>query len=69
MKGLLPKLSNTRAVPEMMRKMVASGAQGVGNAQGFYKYTKASARRWEKAWVDFTYEIRKLADKFDQRKI
>jgi 3-hydroxybutyryl-CoA dehydrogenase len=69
MEGLLPKLSNARDVPKMMRDMVASGAQGVGNARGFYPYTKASARRWEKAWVDFTYEIRKLADQYDSRKI
>jgi 3-hydroxyacyl-CoA dehydrogenase len=69
MEGLLPKLWNTRKVPQMMADMVASGAQGIGNAKGFYPYTKASARRWEKAWVDFTYAIRKLADQYDSRKI
>lgn len=69
MEGLLPKLCDGRKVPRVMRDMVASGAQGVGNAKGFYRYTKASARRWEKAWVDFTFEIRKLAEKYDQRSI
>ena len=69
MEGLLPKLCNAREVPRIMSHMVESGAQGIGNAKGFYPYTKASARRWEKAWVDFTYEIRKLADKYDSRKI
>jgi len=69
MEGLLPKLSNSSEVPAMMKDMVASGAEGVGNAKGFYPYTKASAKRWEKAWVDFTYEIRRLADKFDGREI
>ncbi len=69
MDGLLPKLCDTKETPRMMKEMVASGAQGVGNAQGFYPYTKAGARRWEKAWVDFTYEIRRLADKYDSRKI
>jgi 3-hydroxybutyryl-CoA dehydrogenase len=69
MQGLLPKLCNSREVPKMMRDMVESGAQGIGNAKGFYRYTKASARRWEKAWVDFTYEIRKLAEKYDARNI
>ena len=49
--------------------MVAAGAQGIGNAKGFYPYTNAGAKRWEKAWVDFTYEIRRLADKYDCRKI
>lgn len=69
MEGLLPKLSNAKKVPKMMRDMVSSGAQGVGNAQGFYPYTKASARRWEKAWTDFTYEIRNLAGKYDARNV
>jgi 3-hydroxybutyryl-CoA dehydrogenase len=69
MEGLLPKLCNTRKVPRMMTDKVASGALGVGNAQGFYPYTKAGARRWERAWVDFTYAIRKLADQYDSRKI
>jgi 3-hydroxyacyl-CoA dehydrogenase len=64
MQGLLPKLSNARQVPKLMRDTVASGALGVANARGFYPYTKASARKWEKAWVEFTYEIRKLSEKY-----
>jgi 3-hydroxybutyryl-CoA dehydrogenase len=69
MEGLFPKLSNSRRVPKMMQDMVAAGGQGVGNAKGFYPYTAAGAKRWEKAWVEFTYEIRRLADKYDSRKI
>lgn len=69
MEGLFPKLSNSRKVPKMMQDMVAAGGQGVGNAKGFYPYTAAGAKRWEKAWVEFTYEIRRLADKYDSRKI
>ena len=69
MEGLLPQLSNQTEVPCMMREMVSSGATGVGNTKGFYKYTKASAHRWEKAWVEFTYEMRKLAEKYDPKKI
>lgn len=64
MEGLLPQLSNARKVPKLMRDTVASGGLGIANARGFYPYTKASAKRWEKAWVDFTYEIRKLADQY-----
>lgn len=66
MEGLLPKLTNTKAVPRLMREMVASGAQGVSNAKGFYPYTKKSARRWEKAWVDFTYDMSKLSEKYSE---
>lgn len=64
MEGLLPELASTTEVPALMRRMAASGAEGVGNARGFYKYSKAGARRWQKAWVDFTYEVRRLADKY-----
>ncbi len=69
MEGLLPKLCNNAEVPKLMRETMDGGAQGIANAKGFYPYTKASARRWGKAWVDFTYEIRKLADRYDGRKI
>jgi 3-hydroxybutyryl-CoA dehydrogenase len=69
MEGLLPQLSNATETPKMMRDMVASGATGIGNAKGFYRYTRASARRWEKAWVDFTYEMRKLAEKYAEKNI
>jgi 3-hydroxybutyryl-CoA dehydrogenase len=69
MDGLLPKLCHTTETPKLMRDMVASGAQGISNAKGFYRYSKSSAKRWEKAWVDFTYEIRALADKYSERNI
>jgi 3-hydroxybutyryl-CoA dehydrogenase len=64
MEGLLPELSTSKQVPALMRTMVASGAKGVANARGFYPYTKRSAKRWEKDWVEFTYDVRKLADKY-----
>jgi 3-hydroxybutyryl-CoA dehydrogenase len=69
MRGLQPKLCNTKKVPALMRDMVASGALGVSNAKGFYPYTKESARRWQKAWVEFTYDIRKLTDKYAEDRI
>lgn len=67
MEGLLPKLCNDRKVSKIMRDVVASGAQGIGNANGFHPYTKKSAKRWEKNWIDFTYDMRKLADKYARR--
>jgi 3-hydroxybutyryl-CoA dehydrogenase len=69
MEGLLPKLCNAKQVPKLMREKVASGATGVANAKGFYRYTKASAKRWEKAWVEFTYDMRKLAEKYAEKNI
>lgn len=67
MEGLLPELSNAKKVPALMRSTVGSGAKGISNARGFYPYTKRSAHEWEKKWVEFTYDIRKLADKYSRR--
>ncbi len=66
MEHLLPDLCCTKEVPELMRKVVGSGALGVANAQGFYKYTPQEARRWEKRFLRFTYDIRALAQKYSK---
>jgi 3-hydroxybutyryl-CoA dehydrogenase len=65
-KDLYPELCNSREVPEILRKTVASGALGVANAKGFYEYTPAQARQWEKRHLEFTYDIRALALKYSQ---
>ena len=63
MRDLFPDLSCSQEVPELMRKVVESGARGIENAKGFYQYTPAEARRWEKKFLKFSYEIRALARK------
>jgi len=67
MRDLLPDLDCSKEVPKLMRDAVASGARGVSNAKGFYRYTPAQARRWEKRFLKFTYEIRALAYKYRER--
>jgi 3-hydroxybutyryl-CoA dehydrogenase len=67
MKDLLPELCNSTEVPALMRKVVDAGGLGVSNAQGFYKYTPAQARRWEKRFREFAYDIRALAMKYAER--
>jgi 3-hydroxyacyl-CoA dehydrogenase len=67
MQDLFPQLANTTELPKVMRETVDKGAEGISNARGFYKYTRASARKWERAWVDFTYDIRRLVDKYERR--
>ena len=64
MRDLLSELCNDGRVPSLMKKVVASGARGVSNAKGFYPYTPAEAKRWEKKFLKFTYEIRALALKY-----
>ena len=64
MKGLLPELSTSPEVPPLMCRVVESGGQGIANGRGFYKYSPAEARRWEKLFLKFNYEIRRLAMKY-----
>jgi 3-hydroxybutyryl-CoA dehydrogenase len=64
MRGLLPELCCAKDTPKLMQEVVASGARGVSNARGFYPYTKAEAKAWEKRFLDFSYEIRALALKY-----
>lgn len=64
MKDLFPDLSNNTETPKLMEDLVASGAKGVQNAQGFYSYTPESAKEWEEKFIDFSYDIRKLAQKY-----
>ncbi|GAB3795230.1 3-hydroxybutyryl-CoA dehydrogenase [Spirosoma humi] len=63
MKDLFPDLSNSTETPKLIEELVASGARGVQNAQGFYPYTPESAKEWEEKFIDFSYDIRKLAQK------
>jgi len=67
MEGLFPELCNTKSLPELMKKVVEGGAEGVSNRKGFYQYTDASAREWEKVWTDFTFDIRRITEKYGGR--
>jgi 3-hydroxybutyryl-CoA dehydrogenase len=67
MEGLLPELNNSTEVPRLMKEVVGRGALGIANQNGFYPYTKAAAKKWEQAWIDFTYDIRKLVEKYERR--
>jgi 3-hydroxybutyryl-CoA dehydrogenase len=64
MQGLFPELHCGNKVPDLIRKVVASGSLGVSNARGFYRYTPEEARRWERDFLKFSYDIRRLARKY-----
>ena len=66
MKDLFPELDNSQTPPDFMEKLVSSGAKGVSNALGFYPYTKETAELWDKRFIEFSYDIRKLAEKYSQ---
>ncbi len=66
MKDLFPELNCDTKAPSLIEKLVQEGARGVSNAKGFYSYTPEEARRWEELFLEFTYEIRKLAAKYPE---
>ncbi len=66
MRDLWPELSNETEVPDLMADLVASGARGISNAKGFYRYSEKEARRWEKRFLEFSYEIRALAARYSE---
>jgi 3-hydroxybutyryl-CoA dehydrogenase len=66
MRDLLPDLDRSTEVPKLMKKVVDSGARGVSNAKGFYRYTPQQARRWEELFLKFSYEIRALAHRYPE---
>lgn len=66
MKDLFPTLSNTAEVPNLIDGIVKDGGKGISNAKGFYDYTYEEAKLWEETFMEFSYEIRKLAAKYPE---
>jgi 3-hydroxybutyryl-CoA dehydrogenase len=66
MKDLLPDLNCSTEVPRLMQKVVRSGARGISNAKGFYRYTPAQAKQWEHLFLEFSHGIRELAEKYPE---
>lgn len=64
MKDLFPTLNNDTTVPKLIDDIVKAGGKGVQNAQGFYDYTPEEAELWKQTFEDFSYEIRRLAQKY-----
>jgi 3-hydroxybutyryl-CoA dehydrogenase len=63
---LFPELSNAAEVPATLKKLAESGAKGVSNKRGFYKYRDGQAERWEKLFLEFSYRIRALAEQYPE---
>ena len=66
MRDLFPDLSRSTRVPTLISNLVKSGARGVSNSRGFYRYTRAQAQRWEELFLKFSYEIRALAQRYPE---
>lgn len=66
MKDLFPELDCSKKVPRLIDRLVKAGARGTSNGKGFYRYTPQEARRWEKRFLKFSYEIRALAQRYPE---
>jgi 3-hydroxybutyryl-CoA dehydrogenase len=64
MEDLNKELCNRSDAPKLMKDLVASGAKGTSNQQGFYSYTPESAQMWDKKFMEFNYDIRKLVGRY-----
>jgi 3-hydroxybutyryl-CoA dehydrogenase len=64
MKDLFPTLSNQTETPKLIDDIVQKGGKGVLNAKGFYDYTPEEAEMWRKTFEEFSFEIRRLANKY-----
>ncbi|MGC4036042.1 MAG: 3-hydroxyacyl-CoA dehydrogenase family protein [Chitinophagaceae bacterium] len=64
MKDLFPTLNNQTHMPKLIDDIVKAGGKGVLNAHGFYDYTEEEAKLWEETFMEFSYEIRRLALKY-----
>lgn len=64
MKDLFPTLNNSTEIPKLIDDIVKAGGRGTANAHGFHPYTPEEAKRWEEKFREFSYDIRKLADKY-----
>jgi 3-hydroxybutyryl-CoA dehydrogenase len=65
MRGLFPELSCSKRVPKLIAGIVKSGNTGLKTRRGFFRYTPAQAKKWERRFSEFSYEIRKLAMKYN----
>jgi 3-hydroxybutyryl-CoA dehydrogenase len=67
MKDLLPDLNTSPDMPACIAKVVESGGRGITTGRGFYRYSAEEAAQWEREFLKFNYEIRKLTAKYTKK--
>lgn len=67
MERLFPKLGCDKSAPKLMRDLVASGAQGIANGQGFYEYSAEEADQWRRKLEANVLAIRRFHDAWDNQ--
>src|SRR5690606_2933523 len=67
LKRLFGQLSNREDVPAIMQQLIASGAKGIHNQSGLYRYTEEEVKKWEVAFAAFNQDIYELASRYNER--
>lgn len=69
MRRVLPTLSNATDLPETIDRLMAEGAQGVVNGQGFYEYTPEEARRADELFHEHAWKARSIMNQYSPLKV
>ena len=63
MRNVLPTLSNSSELPDIISDLADSGAQGVVNGRGFYEYSDQESHQWEILYDEHVWAIREIQNK------
>jgi 3-hydroxybutyryl-CoA dehydrogenase len=63
MERVLPTLSNTATIPKVLAELAQSGASGITNGHGFYRYTAHEAQEWQDRYHRHVIEVGEMQDR------
>lgn len=63
MERVLPTLNNFTTIPKILSDLAESGAAGITNGRGFYRYTPEEALEWQDRYHRQVIEVGKLHDR------
>ncbi|MCW3092902.1 MAG: 3-hydroxyacyl-CoA dehydrogenase [Ferruginibacter sp.] len=64
MEDLNRELSKDSDIPDFLKNIIGSGGLGMENNQGFYKYENGDAKRWNHLFIQFSYQIHHIIEKY-----
>lgn len=68
-KDLFKELSNQKDMPKLMQKALDEKWNGTHNGKGFYQYDQKLCDEWKQKFSGFSYDIRKLMNKYKESSI
>jgi 3-hydroxybutyryl-CoA dehydrogenase len=66
MRDLLPDLSDNDAVPASLEKLQQSGAEGIANGRGFYRYKGTDGEKKRQDFDEFRHELVQLIERYEK---